>query len=236
MATATKTQFPPFAGDPAQLLETAVQAGTAATEAYLDGLDQLAGLQRRLLKDTPLAPLAGLTSLQAEVTRQFAEGFLSTGDRLTEQAKETAVVAQQGAAKAEQSAAKVVKRQAKATRKTVKKATELVTGPAEAPIAGYDALTAEEIIGRLPQVSQKTLTQLAAYETAHDARATVLERIRSLQGRQPAPGYDQLNVADVQKLLTGADTALATRVRDYERGHKRRDSVLQAAERQLTAS
>jgi hypothetical protein len=85
-------------------------------------------------------------------------------------------------------------------------------------------------------VSQKTLTQLAAYETAHDARATVLERIRSLQGRQPAPRYDELNAADVQKLLTGADSALATRVRDYERGHKRRDSVLQAAERQLTAS
>jgi hypothetical protein len=229
MATTTKTQFPPFAGDPTQLLESAVQAGTAATEAYLDGLDQLASLQRRLLQDTPLAPLAGLTSLQAEVTRQLAEGFLSTGDRLTEQAKETTAVA-------EQRAAKVVKRQAKATRKTAKKATELVTGPAEAPIAGYDALTAEEIIGRLPQVSQKTLTQLAAYETAHDARATVLERIRSLQERQPAPGYDQLNVADVQKLLTGADTALATRVRDYERGHKRRDSVLQAAERQLTAS
>ena len=229
MATATKTQFPPFAGDPAQLLESAVQAGTAATEAYLDGLDQLASLQRRLLQDTALAPLAGLASLQAEVTRQFAEGFLSTGDRLSEQATETTAVA-------EQSAAKAVKRQAKATRKTVKKATELVTGPAEAPIAGYDALTAEEIIGRLPQLSQKTLTQLAAYETAHDARATVLERIRSLQERQPAPGYDQLNVADVQKLLTGADTALATRVRDYERGHKRRDSVLQAAERQLTAS
>jgi hypothetical protein len=229
MATATKTQYPPFAGDPAQLLESAVQAGTVATEAYLDGLDQLAGLQRRLLQDTPLAPLAGLTSLQAEVTRQFAEGFLSTGDRLTEQAKETTVVA-------EQSATKAVKRQAKATRKTAKKAIELVAGPAEAPIAGYDALTAEEIIARLPQESQKTLTQLAAYETAHDARATVLERIRSLQERQPAPRYDELNVADVQKLLAGADTALATRVRDYERGHKRRDSVLQAAERQLTAS
>ena len=229
MATATKTQFPPFARGPAQFLESAGQAGTAATEAYLDGLDQLASLQRRLLQDTPLAPLAGLTSLQAEVTRQFAEGFLSTGDRLTEQAKETTALA-------EQSATKAVKRQAKATRKTVKNATELVTGPAEAPIAGYDALTAEEVVGRLPQVSQKTLTQLAAYETARDARATVLERIRSLQERQPSPGYDELNVADVQKLLTGADIALATRVRDYERGHKRRDSVLQAAERQLTAS
>jgi hypothetical protein len=229
MATATKTQFPPFAVDPTQLLESAVQAGTAATEAYLDGLDRLAGLQRRLLQDTPLAPLAGLTRLQAEVTRQFAEGLLSTGDRLTEQAKETTAVG-------EQSTAKVVKRQAEATSETVKKATELVTGPSEAPIAGYDALTAEEIVGRLPQVSQKTLTQLAAYETAHGARATVLERIRSLQQRQPSPGYDELNVAGVQKLLAGADTVLATRVRDYERGHKRRDSVLQAAERQLTAS
>lgn len=224
MATATKTQFAPT-----QLLESAVEAGTAATEAYLDGLDQLAGLQRRLLQDTPLAPLAGLTTLQAELTRQFAEGLLSTRERLTEQAKETTAVA-------EQSTAKVVKRQAKATGKTVKKATELVTGPADAPIAGYDGLTAEQIVGRLPQLSQKTLTQLAAYETAHDARATVLERIRSLQARQPSPGYDELNVADVQKLLAGADTALAARVRDYERGHKRRDSVLEAAERQLTAS
>src|SRR3954470_23811215 len=208
MATATKPRFPTFTNDPARLLEAAVQVGTATTAVYLDGLDELADLQRRVLENTPLAPLAGLTSLQADVTRLLARGFLATGDRVTEQANETTEVAAQGAAK-------VAKRQAKATRKTAKKVTEIVTGPAEAPIAGYDELTAEQVIARLPQMSQKTLTELTAYETANQARATVLERIRGLKERQPAPGYDQLNVADVQKLLAGADTALATRVRDY---------------------
>jgi hypothetical protein len=228
MATATKTRFPTFTGDPAHLFEAAVQVGALATDAYLDRLDELAGLQRRWLHDTPLAPLAGLTSLQAEVTRELARGWLSAGDRLTEQAEETT-------AAAAQDVAKVAKRQAKASAKTAKKVTKLVTGPTEAPIAGYDELTAEQIIGRLPQLSQKSLTELAAYETAHQARATVLERISALSERQPAPGYDRLNVADVEKLLAGADAALVARVRDYERGHKRRDGVLQAVERQLTA-
>jgi hypothetical protein len=40
----------------------------------------------------------------------------------------------------------------------------------------------------------------------------------------------------VQKLLTGGDAALATAVRDYERRHKSRASVLEAAARNADES
>ena len=39
MVTATTSRIPQRAGDPAQLLQIAVEAGRRATDAYLDGLD-----------------------------------------------------------------------------------------------------------------------------------------------------------------------------------------------------
>jgi N-acetylmuramic acid 6-phosphate (MurNAc-6-P) etherase len=77
---------------------------------------------------------------------------------------------------------------------------------------------------------------VAAYEQAHDKRTTVLERVAALTGPEPAPGYDELTADEVQKLLTGGDAALATAVRDYERRHKSRASVLEAAARNADES
>jgi hypothetical protein len=107
---------------------------------------------------------------------------------------------------------------------------------AEPPIAGYDALTAEELVAKLPELAQTVLVQVAAYETANGARSTVLDRVTALTGPEPAPGYDELTVEEIQPLLTGGDDALATAVRDYERRHKGRAGVLEAAERQTDAS
>jgi ferritin-like metal-binding protein YciE/uncharacterized protein (DUF433 family) len=102
------------------------------------------------------------------------------------------------------------------------------------PMARYEALTAEEIVNRLPQVSQIDLAAIAAYERRHDGRTTILDRVEALQGPEPWSGYDALTVADVQTALAGADEKRRNTVRAYERAHQNRIGVLKAIEPELT--
>ena len=58
-------------------------------------------------------------------------------------------------------------------------------------------------------------------------------RITSLRGDEPWAGYDELTAAEVIAVLNEGDDDLAQKVRTYERAHKNRVSVLNAAEREL---
>ncbi len=101
-------------------------------------------------------------------------------------------------------------------------------------IARYDSLTAEEISGRLSDLSQIDLAKVDSYERRHQNRSTVLGRIATLRGDEPWAGYDELTVAEVQAVLSEGDDDRAKQVRTYERDHKNRAGVLQATERELS--
>jgi ferritin-like metal-binding protein YciE len=104
-------------------------------------------------------------------------------------------------------------------------------------IARYDSLSADEIAGRLPDLSQVELAKVEAYERRKQNRSTVLARIESLQGNEPWPGYDELTAAEVQAVLSeGGDEERAKAVRTYERSHKNRAGVLKATERELASA
>ena len=103
-------------------------------------------------------------------------------------------------------------------------------------ISRYDALTADEIIGRLTGLSQVDLAKVAAYERKHQNRSTVLGRIDSLQGNEPWPGYDELTADEVRAVLAEADDDRISEVRAYERAHKNRAGVLKAAEREAATA
>jgi ferritin-like metal-binding protein YciE len=103
-------------------------------------------------------------------------------------------------------------------------------------IARYDALTAEEITGKLAELSQIDLAKVDAYERKNQNRATVLSRISTLRGNEPWVGYDELTAAEVQTALSDGDDERAAQVRSYERGHKNRAGVLKAAERELATA
>jgi hypothetical protein len=60
----------------------------------------------------------------------------------------------------------------------------------------------------------------------------VLERVSALRGTEPWPGYDEQTVSDIESALSSADEDRAKAVRDYERAHKNRSSVIRAAERE----
>ena len=109
-----------------------------------------------------------------------------------------------------------------------------VASESDLAIARYDSLTAEEIVGRLSELSQVDLAKIDSYERRHQNRNTVLGRVSTLRTREPWPGYDELTVSEVQAVLSEGDDDRAKQVRTYERDHKNRAGVLQTAERELT--
>ncbi|MFN2389159.1 MAG: DUF892 family protein [Actinomycetota bacterium] len=59
---------------------------------------------------------------------------------------------------------------------------------------------------------------------------------RSAAGRkQPWPGYDDQTVDDIQRRLAGSPEVVRAKVRDYERAHKNRKTVIEAAEREAAS-
>jgi hypothetical protein len=234
MPTAFDTPAVPFAGPLADLPAQFLEASTAALSASAD-------LYTELVR-TQADATASLFEAYVAVGRQAA----GTGQEAVEVAEETSTKVTRGTARAATRATKrtatatrkaagTTRQAAKATAKTTAKSTAKAAA-AEAPVAGYDDLTAEEVVAKLPELTQVQLAQVAAYEQAHDARSTVLERVSSLRSAEPAPGYDELSADEAQKLVTGGDAELAAAVRDYERRHKGRTSVIDAAVRKGDAS
>ena len=220
MPTRTDTPVAPFAG----LLETSTRVISASAELYSEVLRTQADAARELIE-----AYAGLGG-QA----------VTTGAQTTERAEEAAAAVARGTGRAAQRATrrttKATRTAARRARQATPKAAKAAAAPAQPPIAGYDDLTAEEIVAKLAEQPQATLAQIAAYEQANAKRATVLERVAALTGPEPAPGYDGLTADEAQKLVTGGDAALAAAVRDYERRHKARASVLEAAQRNAEQS
>lgn len=152
-------------------------------------------------------------------------------------------VADTGAADAVRAAGTQAKRTARQARKVpgVARAEGQVKGAVaseeDLAISRYDALTAEEIVGRLAGLSQVDLAKVAAYESKNQNRSTVLGRIDTLQGDEPWPGYDELTADEVRAVLSeGDDDDRAREVRAYERAHKNRAGVLKAAERETATA
>ena len=111
-----------------------------------------------------------------------------------------------------------------------------VASQSDLAIASYDKLTAEEIVAKLSELSQIDLAKVDSYERRHENRTTVLDRIGSLRGDEPWPGYDELTVSELQSALDKADDDRVKAVRTYERAHKARAGVLSATERELASA
>ena len=109
-----------------------------------------------------------------------------------------------------------------------------VASESDLAIAGYDKLTAEQIVSKLSELSQIDLAKVDSYERKHENRTTVLERVSTLRGDEPWAGYDELTVSEVQAVLSEGDDERVKEIRTYERAHKNRAGVLNAAERELS--
>jgi hypothetical protein len=59
------------------------------------------------------------------------------------------------------------------------------------------------------------------------------DRVAKLLGEQPWPGYDEQDAGVITAKLDQADADMARLVRRYERDHKDRADVVEAAERRI---
>jgi ferritin-like metal-binding protein YciE len=153
-------------------------------------------------------------------------------------------VAKTGAADATRSAARKTATRAKRTAGQARRAPGATRAEGTArgavareqdlPIARYGKLAADEIVPRLPELSQVELVQVETYERRTDNRTTILTRIETLRAPEPWNGYDQQTVEQIRTALGKADDATTRSARDYERAHKNRTGVLEAAQREPT--
>lgn len=107
-----------------------------------------------------------------------------------------------------------------------------VASEGDLAVAGYDKLTAAEIVDRLAELSQIELAKIDAYERRNQGRSTILSKIVTLRGQEPWPGYDELNVEEIRKVLSDSGEDRLGGVRSYERSHKNRAGVIQVTERE----
>lgn len=230
------------------LLGAATKVADATTKTYIAGLDALVE-QQKVAQQASLEWLSQVTSVQSDVSDQLVESYDSVKGELTQAAEEATegtgragaeVVAssRQAAVSATSKRRRAPARAARRKTPTAPKSARVTPQPGPARWTGeaYESLTAAEVNEKLPQFSQSELREVETYEKAHQSRQTVLDRISALRGQQPAPGYDELNVPEIEELIAEGDHQLATRVRDYERPRKSRDGVLQAADAKLNKS
>jgi hypothetical protein len=214
-------------------------------------LEQLA----RAVGDTQTASLAASIradeeKMQRRIEREFPK-LTSAVVRADVKGNPSYEVTKTGAADAVRDAAEATKDTARnsaaATKRTARQARKVplvaqvegqvkgaVASESDLAIARYDSLTADEITSRLPELSQIDLAKIDSYERRHQNRSTVLNRLSTLRGDEPWAGYDELTVAEVQSVLSEGDDERVKQVRTYERDHKNRAGVLQAAERELS--
>lgn len=212
----TDTPVLPFADLSSQLLEASTRALTVSADLYTE-----------------------VVRTQADATTALIEAYTATGRQTAARGGEAVEVADEAATKVVRGTARATKRATKrtasATRKAAaaapRKAAATAKAAVEAPIAGYDDLTAGEVVERLPGLSQEQLAAVDRYERAHEDRSTVLDRVDALSGDEPWQGYDAQSVPDIRAALRDADDATVARVHEYERRHKGRAGVLDASQR-----
>jgi ferritin-like metal-binding protein YciE len=206
------------------------------------GDDETAGLAASILADEQRMlerVLREIPKLTDAVVRADVKGDSSYDVKTTGAADAVREVGEAARSKTTKTAASA-KRTARQARKVpgVARAEGQIKGAVasedDLAIARYDTLTAEEITGKLPGLSQIDLAKIEAYERKNQNRTTILSRATSLRSDEPWAGYDELTAAEVIAVLSEGDDDRSKDVRSYERAHKNRAGVLKAAERELT--
>ena len=69
------------------------------------------------------------------------------------------------------------------------------------PVAGYDGLSARDVVTLLPSRSRSEQAAIESYELAHRNRQTVLSRLRRLRQEGPGRAPEALNTEQVVAAL-----------------------------------
>ncbi|MFJ4519298.1 hypothetical protein [Streptomyces sp. NPDC088816] len=98
------------------------------------------------------------------------------------------------------------------------------------PLPHYSRLGIPEVQQRLRSLSQAELTVLDGYERVHAGRHRVLNAIAHLREAEPWAGYDVMDPERIKIHLHDVSDGLIRQVLEYERRHRQRNTVINAAE------
>ncbi|MFB7116015.1 hypothetical protein [Streptomyces sp. NPDC056190] len=98
------------------------------------------------------------------------------------------------------------------------------------PVPGYSRLDVTEIQQRLRGLSQRELTVIEGYERAHAGRRGVLNTVEQLRQAEPWAGYNAMDPERIKMHLHDVSDRMAREVLEYERRHRQRDTLINAAE------
>lgn len=109
------------------------------------------------------------------------------------------------------------------------------TDEVDAVIPGYEDMTVTEIIDQIKRLSMRQLEIVRNYEYHNFNRIRVIRQIdRELDEARIIPGYDELSVGAIVEKLDGLTQQELASLRDYEKGHRSRVTILRAINRRLT--
>ncbi|MDR3080089.1 MAG: hypothetical protein LBV60_04040 [Streptomyces sp.] len=111
----------------------------------------------------------------------------------------------------------------------VEKSHGTATRDNDLPIPGFSQLGITEIQQRLRGLSQTELMVIEGYERAHAGRPGVLHAIEHLREAEPWAGYDAMGPERVKTHLRNVSDRVVRQVLEYERHHRQRDTVINAA-------
>jgi hypothetical protein len=102
-------------------------------------------------------------------------------------------------------------------------------------IPGYEDMTVTEIIDQMKRLSMKQLEIIRAFESHHFNRIRIIRQVdRELDEARIIPDYDELPVGAIVERLDGLTEQELAAIKDYEKSHRARVTILKAIERRLT--
>ena len=103
------------------------------------------------------------------------------------------------------------------------------------PIPGYEDLSVEEILARLPEVPHERIEALIEWEIGHKHRKTLLEAFEDQREPVPIPEYHRLTAREIVRRLRAMPRPDVRKLRRHEHRHKGRQTILDAIDRRLAA-
>jgi len=104
----------------------------------------------------------------------------------------------------------------------------------EVLIPGYSEMTVTQIIDQLKRMSMKELEIVRDYEHHNLNRVRIVRQIeRELDEARILPGYDELPVGAIVRRLDGLSEQDLAALREYEKSHRNRVTILKAIDRRL---
>jgi len=107
----------------------------------------------------------------------------------------------------------------------------------DAIIPGYDDMKASEIVDQIKSITTKDLKTIRAYEYHNYNRIRILRHIDAeLDEARIIPDYDNLPVGKVVEQLDDLSPQQLAALKDYEKSHRNRTTILKAIDRGLATA